>query len=327
MNKIPVAATIGAAYRFAFARFFGNLGVIWVPLALIMAAAWYSVPSMLESWSKVMASLPQTGDAAPPDVSVLFPQMIQAYRMILVLWVAAILLRAQMMLGLTERALGTYHGPSFVFLSLGKAFWRLAGAYFAVVLILGVAEMVLFFGFALAGVIVGVVAAIMGAGHDASAITIGGSVSIGIFAVLGALFYIAVRLTFLLTPVMVAEDKFDLIRPWKLAGGNFWRIFAIGVAIFVPLGIAVFTVYVPLEIGVLSDILKLPAAQAHDPQAGAKILTQVSGALMEMVRKNWYILVPLAFVSTTLFYGIAAGASAAGYRALVPERESGPAAA
>ena len=321
MSKIPVAATIGEAYRFAFGGFFGNLGVVWLPVLLFMAAAWYLVLPGFTAWSQTVSQISDASD--PQAANAMLMGMMEAYRAMLLFWIAALLLRAQMMLGVTERALGTHKGPGFVFLSLGKPFWRVAGAFFAVFIILITAEMVLVLGLVLLGVVIGfVAAAFVGGGKEMTGLVIGSGVAIGGVALFCALFYVAVRLTFFLTTAIVAEGRFDLFRPWRLAGGNFWRIFAIGVAVFVPLGIAISAIYVPIELAALGPFMHLPAAQAHDPQAGAKMMQHLASGIREMVQKRWYILVPLGLVGSTLIYGIAAGASVAAYRALVPEERA-----
>ncbi len=163
MNKIPVFVTIGGAYRFAFGRFFGNLGVVWLPALLVMAGAWYFLPHMM---------LPTTGHMAikpgmtPAQLSVAMRGMMQVYRAMILFWGVAILLRAEMMLGLTERALGTAKGPGFVYLSLGRAYWRVAGSYFAVTVILMAVYIVLLIAAVLIGLLV---ALVVGLGAAAAA--------------------------------------------------------------------------------------------------------------------------------------------------------------
>ena len=321
MDKIPVGKTIAEAYGFAFGRFPGNLGVVWLPAALVIAVAWYVVPSYMTAW---MAMIPKLGSQLDP--SVILNGMQQFYRAIILMWIAIILLRAEMMLGLTRRALGLGTPLGFVFISLGKSFWRLSGAYFAVMIILWTAETVLVIGLIVVALVVGGIGAILASGDkDAIAVLIGVIGGIAVIGLFCALFYIAVRLTFLLTPVIVAEERFDLIRPWRLAGGNFWRIFAIGVAVFVPLMLLIGIVSVPLYIVALLPFPHL-ALSSQDPAAAAQNLETFFTTLFANMRAHWYILVPLSVAASTLIYGIAAGAAASAYRALLPQAEAPPAA-
>jgi hypothetical protein len=316
MDKIPVGRTIAEAYGFAFGRFPGNLGVVWLPAALLMAAVWYVIPTYATSW---IAMIPEMG--SKPDPAAILNSMQQVYRAFILLWIALILLRAEMMLGLTRRALGMRNALSFVFLSIGKPFWRLSGAYFAVMIILWTAETVLVIGLIVVAFVAGGIGAILAAGDkDAIAVligVIGGVAGIGLFC---ALFYIAVRLTFLLTPLIVAEERFDLIRPWRLAGGNFWRIFAIGVAVFVPLMLLIAIVSVPVYIVALLPFPHL-ALSSQDPTAAAQNIQIFFAALLANMRAHWYLVVPLSLASSALIYGAAAGAAASAYRALVPQTE------
>lgn len=313
MNKIPVFATIGGAYRFAFGRFFGNLGVVWMPAALLLLGAWYLIPLYAATFSTMISAA-----GGKPDPVLVFAGIQNLYRFVILFWIGVVLMRAEMMLGLTRRALGLATGPSFVFLSLAKPFWRLSGAYFAVMIILWVVETVLIAVLVVIALITGGTA-ILSMGSDKAALAPFAVVAaiIGIAAVLCALFYIAVRLTFLLTPVIVAEERFDLIRPWRLGGGNFWRIFAVGVSTFVPILILIGAVSVPLYFSVLWPLPHLPTA-SHDPQEAARNVHALFAWLFGRARTHWFLIAPIPILSSTLLYGVAAGAAASAYRALVP---------
>lgn len=329
MKKLPVFVAIGGAYRFAFRRFFGNLGVVWLPALLVMAGAWYFLPHMM---------LPTTGHMAirpgmtPAQLSVAMRGMMQVYRAMILFWGVAILLRAEMMLGLTERALGTAKGPGFVYLSLGRAYWRVAGSYFAVTVILMAVYIVLLIAAVLIGLLVALVVglgatAATAAAKSAVGVTTALLIFVLVLIVMGVLTYAAVRLTFFLTVAIVDEGRFDLTTPWRLTRGNFWRIFAVSLAIFVPIAVAAAAIYVPLEFGVLRSFLAhMPEPGSRHPQMMAQAMHELTRGLRETMLARWYIVVPLAFVSSALFYGVAAGASVTAYRALVPKSQPGTAA-
>ena len=314
MNKIPVFATIADAYRFAFARFLGNLGVVWLPVVLIMLGAWYLIPLYATTLSAMVPAA-----AGKPDPALVFAAAQNLYRFAILSWIGIILLRAEMMLGLTRRALGLATGQSFVFVSLGKPFWRMAGAYFAVMIILSAVEVVLIIVFVIIALITGGTAALSLGGDKAALapLAVAGA-AIGVIAILCAFFYIAVRLTFLLTPVIVAEERFDLIRPWRLAGGNFWRIFAIGIGIFLPLFVLIAAVSIPAYLGAMWPLPHLPHL-SDDPQQAAHSVDALFAWLIDRARAHWYMIVPVPLVSTALLYGVAAGAAASAYRGLVTE--------
>lgn len=327
MNKIPVFAIIGDAYRFAFGRFFGNLGVVWLPVLLVMVGAWYFLPQMIGAQPAHLAFTPKMTSA---ELAQAMHGVMQVYRVMILFWGMAILLRAEIMLGLTERALGIAKGPGFVYVSLGKTYWRVAGAYFAVTVILISVYVVFLIAAVLIGLlialVVGIGSAAAAAAATASKAAIGMMAALLIFGlivvVLCALTYVAVRLTFFLTVAIVDEGRFDLTTPWRLTRGNFWRIFAIGIAIFVPVAVVSAALYLPLEFGVFRNFFAhLPHPGSHNPQAMSRALHELSNGLREAMLAHWYIIAPLALVSSALVYGLATGASVAAYRVLVPKAE------
>jgi hypothetical protein len=320
MAKIPVGKTIADAYGFAFGKFLTNVGIVWLPLALLLAAGWYFLPPYFAALTDVMSHLKPV--VLPNGATfVALNGMMGAYRLAIIFYIAQVALAAQMMLGLTREAFGQRQGPAFAYLSVGPAFWRLFGAYLAVVVILLAVD----YALVIAAVLVAAVAGIAGAAvvaivnvadKTALAIVAGASIVALILAVAAAVLYIRVRLTFLLTPAIVAEGKLTLARPWQLARGNFWRIVVIGIAIFVPLGIAFNIVCFLAVTGVF---LPFPhfAFHPHDPAAAAEFLRAFGAHVAESLRARWFILVPVVLAWAAMFFGIAAGASASAYRSLV----------
>jgi len=323
MTKIPVFKTIADAYAFAFGKFFNNVGTVWLPTALLLAAAWFFLPPYFAAFTDFLSHFKP--GVQPDNATALTAMngMMGIYRLALIFYIADIALAAQMMLGLTREAFGLRKGPAFVFLSAGPAFWRLFGAYLAVVVIV----LSVNYALVIAALLVGVIAAIIGAAVAAIvtmpdktvlAIVAGASFVVLIFAVVAAAFYIRVRLTFLLTPAIVAEGKFDLVRPWQLTKGNFWRIFVIGFAIFVPLAI-VFNIIFFIAVASVFWPFPHPAFGSHDPAAVGQFIRTMGAHVVGSLQARWFILVPVVLAGAAMFFGIAAGATASAYRSLVPE--------
>jgi hypothetical protein len=133
------------------------------------------------------------------------------------------------------------------------------------------------------------------------------------------MFYLVVRLTFLLAPAVVAEDRVAVTRSWALTRGSFWRSVVIGVAIFVPLIVAFDIVWFFVTADMFAPLIHLAAQNPHDPQASAQMLRDMMAKMSSLLVARWYILAPLALVFETLLYGIALGAAASAYRSQTQE--------
>jgi len=316
MKKIAFLQTIGDTYRFVFVRFLGNLGVTWLPLALLAVLLACLLPSMLGQWLAVMGSFNTANRQHPPLAA--FAALGGIYRLLLLLALAQMFIRAQIMTGLTARALGLPGGARFVYLNLGFGFWRVFAAYIAAYLILVAVEIVAMVGFVVAVAVAAGLAHSFGHGSPLVAALLGlGSVVLGAaFAIL--MLYIAVRLTFLLTAAIVAEGRFDLLEPWETAGGNFWRIVGIGLAVLLPLALLSMLIIVPLEFGALVPALRhLPLPHPHPtPQEAMQTLRMAVEALAGVARRYGLLLLPLYIVLSTLTYSALAGAGAFAWRSV-----------
>src|SRR6185436_13464901 len=96
-------------------------------------------------------------------------------------------------------------------------FWALFLAYLLTLAIL--------FGSMIAATVVGGLLAVI----------LGPVAAITLLIVVPAAMYVLVRLVFLQAPLAVAEGRKVVGRSWALSKGNFWRIFGILAAIFIPL--------------------------------------------------------------------------------------------
>jgi hypothetical protein len=129
------------------------------------------------------------------------------------------------------------------------------------------------------------------------------------------------RFGFVLTAITLAENRIGLFRSWGLSHGNFWRMFAIGLAVLLP--------FLILEIIVmywagLFPHLPPPGASAAQPQAlqAAQAIRQAE--TMKQVYGLWYVSYPILAVVCALLYGLAAGVQIFAYRALTGTPDSTP---
>jgi hypothetical protein len=303
MDKIPVGATIGHAYSFAFKDFLKILGVMWVPFVIMMAAT-LALGTQVTAFTNALTT--KNFAEVSNVISVLGP----AYILFLFLIVMQIL-------GITELALGKRQGASpYFFFTLGKPLWRLIGAYLLVVLLLIAAILVFVFAAGiLAAIFTGVTGVAKGAKPSgAAAGVLGLAVIIIVPIVYCAFIYGLVRQTFFLTPVVVAEERLGLRRAWSLGRGNFWRMFVIILALLVP--------FVILEGVFLIEFVwqGLPptAAQGATPEQ----ITAWSMNSATRMQHYWFVLYPVYLIVSVIFYGYVCGAQAFAYRSLVPAEKA-----
>jgi hypothetical protein len=320
MGKIPVGKTISDAYGFAFGKFLPNLGTVWLPVALAMAAAWF----LLMPYFNAMGQLVGHFQPHDPNPMAALSGVMDVYRYVLLFQIIDIALRAQIMLGLTRRAFGQKQMLPFVFFEFGAPFWRLFGAYFIVSIIIIVIYFVLAIGLAIVAAIVGVAGVAAAGGGGSGGMAAGGFagllIGLCVLAVIFLMLYAIVRLTFLLTPAIVDEKKLAIFRSWELTRGNFWRSFWIGAAIFVPTVILIDIIaaffYMPVFAAMLHNLPR--PGTLPDPQASARAMQTMMSTMVNVLHQNWYIFVAMALLFSTILYGLAAGAAASAYRSLVP---------
>lgn len=131
----------------------------------------------------------------------------------------------------------------------------------------------------------------------------------------------AVRFSFLMTPVVVVENRMGLGRAWSLGKGNFWRMFLILLAILVP----IFAIEMTFMFGFLFQGLPPTAPPGASPaqlQATQAAAQAWSAAMTARMGHYWYITYPFFIVFGLLFSGLIVGAQAFAYRALVPDHEN-----
>ena len=282
MTKIPVGKTIAYAYGFTFGNFLTVLGLSWAPLAIMTVVALFALPAYFNG----MVAIVTTGDASA---------FFAAAGLMFVLFVAVFAGFIMIYVAIARQALGLRTGPAFFYFSLDAAFWRLLLAYLVTIAIA--------FGLALGVAIVIGIAAVVFAPL---------LVLVPLITLLGIV-YVLVRLTFLQPPIAVAEERGVIRRSWELGKGNFWRMFAVLLAIVIPLAI----VQGIVQISVLSSLAIEPPPEDAGPAEVAAFMAQMMAELSVLLP----LLVPIAIVFYAAMIAMIVSASAFAYRSLVPAPE------
>jgi len=294
-KKIPVGATIAHAYRFAFGDYRDLLKLTWPLMAvMVLSNVWLG---------SRMAALPQ---GLPTHG---FPAMTMFGPLLILLYVAIMLVTVMWITGIYQYALGRPETRQrTVYFSLAKPMWRLIGASLLMIL-------------SLLGILLAYVIAIsiilycfrlgLGAAHISDnalkGITIF-DVSLAFLVGYCGLIFCAFRFGFLLFVVTLEDDRIGLFKSWTLSHGNFWRMFVIGLAIFVP--------FMILEILAFYWLGLFP--HFHPGITPAEIQASQGAAFARMLR-YWYIIYPVGVLVTLLLYALMAAAQVFAYRALTQD--------
>jgi hypothetical protein len=287
MTKIPVGKTIAYAYGFTFGNFLTVLGLAWVPLAVVAAGAFLTLPSYFSG----LAAMATAGDigAGARGLGLMFLFLLIVFAGYVMIYVA-----------IARQALGLRTGPAFFYFSLDAAFWRLLLSYLLTMLIaFGLAMVVM--------MVAGIVAVVFTA---LSALVL--SLLVPLIALSGII-YVMVRLTFLQPPIAVAEERGVIRRAWELGKGNFWRMFAVLLVIIIPLVIVQFVIQITL----FSSLGINPPPEGADPAEAAAFMAQMATEIMGILP----FLVPIAIVFYAVMIALIVSASAFAYRSLVPAPE------
>jgi hypothetical protein len=309
MSKIPVFGTVGRAYGFTFGNLATIIGLIWLPMAILVALQYYVAMRYLNGYLSAFAqgNLYELNSAT-------------GVRYLSI--VAALILQAILITPVMQQALGLRSGGAFVSFAVGPTALRVFGAMAALALVLIAIEYIAVFSMVLVFALAAVAAKAMISFHGTTSLLAEAGAIFGLLLIFaGAMIYLSLRLSFLVVAIAVAERKIDLIRAWKLTDWNFWRIFAVTVATALPLAI----VYVVLVWAALGfPLLHAPSAAMLAAWNGApsRSLTWIIQALVGRIP---YIF-GVAFLLAPFSVGLSTGAAAAAYRAVVsPLENNGPA--
>jgi hypothetical protein len=213
--------------------------------------------------------------------------------------------------GIARLALGLPTGSPYFYFSLDRPVRRLIGKTLLAIVILIVTYVAIIFG----GIALAASARLLG---GAAGVTMG-LVALAILIV-GFLtyFYGVVRLTFFLTPVVIAEEQAGLKRAWALGKGNFWRAFAVLLAICLPLVVVECAwLFGPWGPG-LPPSPPIPATPEQLAAHNAA-LAQWNNHVMTMMFDHWYISALVFLLITVLVYGAMVGAQCFAYRAVTAQ--------
>jgi hypothetical protein len=291
IRKIPVGNTIVRAYKFTFTHIGTIIGLCWLPLVLIA----------------VLQFLPYAFGGNPMEPAENATAQGRHGLENLASSLLILLLYSIMYVPVTRQALGLRQGTAVIHFALGAPEFRVFGAlclFFLVLLTMGMGIGVL--GMILTGIA-------LATGKNALLGLLFASVILA--AVLGFI-YAIVRLGFLLIPVAAAEEQISLTRSWILARQNFWRIFGVLLSVLVP-------IYLLHLIGLLAIVG--PGLLAPLP-SDSNQAEQILAARFALVGEHMPAYLGLTLIRAPFSIGLAAGASAFGFRALVPGG-SNPAAA
>lgn len=291
MNKIPVGETVSSAYSFAFAGILSVIGIFWFPYlvyAALMGGAIYLLAP----------DLPHQIMFGPYDFSL----FVSAQRVRGIGWLLGLIIPAMVTIGLQRRAQDIDGGPKFIYFSLGSAVWRMIGANILATILVVVVGLLS----------VGVCTAIwFAAGYIGQNTAIGLVRTFSIIAGICWFVYFIVRLTFLLPAVVAAEGGIGLGRAWTLGGGNFWRIFVVWIAIFLPALIG----FGMIEQAIIGPFMFNPHFNeflAHPPPDVHGIIN----LFMQQFRVIGPLFLAFAVLAHIVFTALGNGASASAYRHL-----------
>lgn len=290
-GKLPIERAIVDAYRFAFAGFLPVLGTLWLPyLILVLIALGLTV--------LIAPDVPQMLRAGSLDLGA----GMELLRLAILVAIVAFIIGAMVTVDLQRKAMGTKTGSRWFLFSLSGPVWRMAGASLLASIVVGVVVLV-------------TVLICMALWSTAGALgPAGGLVRvIAVAATIAVIVYIALRLTFFLPAVVVAEKSLGLERAWILGRHNFWRILLVVIAVVLP------TVIV---FHLLSWMVAGPLPSLHGLGAREGLRALLRAGAMQFGPRG-YLMLALEIVERVLLVGLINGAIASAYLAV--RRESGSA--
>jgi hypothetical protein len=287
MSKIPVGDTISKSYGFAFSNILSVFGIAWFPyltVGLIAAGVIYLTASDL------VAQMMQ-GNFDPFE-------MMRVARVLGLLWLLVFVASCMVTVGIQRKALSRRSGPMFVYFSLGVPVWRMAGALILAWLVIVV------IGFATALVAVGIWFAVWQVESPYLWFIRG----LTVFVAVCWLIYVSARLTFFLPAVVVAEERIGLGRAWELGRGNFWRMVAVVIAVFLPVAVG---------FGILGWSLFGPLILLPHMRPGMDVHDLVRTMFRQGAVGSPFLIV-FRVIERIIFVGLANGVIARAYLAVAP---------
>lgn len=268
MHTISIETTLVDAYRFLATKILSIVGVMWLPILLLAGVGaglvWLTVP---QTWFDAPYHLHDEAFlesfVLSPDNWRIVAELIAAG---IVFTVFAIVVIATIAVGVMRHALGLKQSTTWIHFSLAAPVWRMIGAFI-------LAELILLALALLASFVLAVVTLVLALIPDVNVslvavIVMLVSVSFGL-----AIAYTAIRLYFFLPATVVSEQQISPMRAWELSHGNFWRIVAVGVLIYLPvaavLGIVFSAVVLPFVLPAALQISEMPTPEQIEAIVGS----------------------------------------------------------
>ena len=281
MKKIPVLATIREACDFTFTHLGAIIGLIWLPMILITVIGFFVLQRFFDAYAGALAS----GSAASMG-----PESLG----VLCFFVAVLLLSTMMAVPVTQLALGTRKQGALVYFSFGALEWRLFRGLMGLV---GFLLLPLLVVSVLTGLLAAANGGPLGPANGATAI-------MAIYGVLlCATIFFGLRFGTLLPALAVSENTSVLPRAWKLSAGNFWRILAVILAIFIP-----------LQVFSAAILFAVEGPQAMTPDLHPS--SAMAAAQLHAFAMNMPLSSGINFLFAPLWVGLLLGAGASIYRNL-----------
>jgi hypothetical protein len=277
MNKLPVLATIRAAYIFTFHHFGAIIGLIWLPKVVATVLSFFVQEHYFAALGQAMAAHDPAG-AGPAVLGIMLAALI------------TLLLYAMMIVPVVQLALGTREGGALVHVAFSAPEWRLFLSILglAALLLLPLSLVLILANFALRG-------------PAPQLVTL--AISAAIFALEAIAVFFAVRFGALLAPAAASGESNVLVRSWMLSAGNFWRLLGVFIAVLGPLVL----ILMLLEVLVLGPAAVLPQFQTTPETAAAQ---------MRLMHEKMPLLMGLDFLLSPFFLGLTLGAAAAAWQSL-----------
>ena len=331
MSKIPVTATATGAYRFLFTQIISIVGTIWLPLVVMVALMGGLVYAVVPHawWS---GGFPPSND--PRVFMAAFAPILSIYPLIVLIGLVMV---SMMFAGLMRHALGQKKTTTFVYFSLVAPVWRLAVAWFLAEILIIVLLVVLIGIFCAAWLyampplphpphptnglfwfnypawlqlschIAHNCQSVIPKGPQIAGLIVLGLVEICVF------FYAAVRLTFFLPAVVVAEGRIGLGRAWSLGGGNFWRIFALFLMTYIPVAILFGMVsHFTIDPVVQAGVAKIPHLDSPGQAVAVMFHAQLS---------LWPLILAIALLQRVALMGLITGTIGFAYNAVTEPKD------
>ena len=264
MRSLPVGDTIVRAWGFAGRRILPLLGVSW------MAAAFYGlvVAYFLTRLSGAMLVWPRP-DAGSFNNFALF------YLFCLV--VVTAFANAAMAVPMTREALEPGSEWKSAYFVIARREWVLfVNLILLYVIVIGMVSAIVFAG----SVGIAVSLPMIGNGGVWQGIALAPLMTGGLALIAAATgLFLATRFGFFLAPIAVADPPARVLHAWSLSSGNFWRLLAIGLSLFVPVVVLALLLAWASVGSSFGDAVSALLTSAHDKTPLFQMIQDHTGAI------------------------------------------------